>query len=154
MPPTLHLLSSRDGFKSFTRAPDLNDGHGFDETKLTRFNVFAHQPTWTHSRLSCPPDSAARALEEEDRRDDVSRYGLGELGFVYNVTAMSDVCHSPSLSGTFGFDALRCGGRSARCVDSRGPRYVAGDAAGATTSWRRTYGATRVRKRLEGSVEE
>ena len=48
-------------------------------------------------------ESAARALEEEDRRDDVSRYGLGDLGFVYNVTAMSDVCHSPSLSGTFGF---------------------------------------------------
>ena len=47
--------------------------------------------------------ASARALEEEDRRDDVSRYGLGDLGFVYNVTAMSDVCHSPSLSGTFGF---------------------------------------------------
>ena len=88
---------------AFTRATDINEGNGFDETKLTRFNVFAHQPTWTHSRLSCPPDSPARALEEDDRRDDVSRYGLGELGFIYNVTAMSDVCYSPSLSQTFGF---------------------------------------------------
>lgn len=88
---------------AFSRAPDLNDGSRFDETKLTRFNVFAHQPTWTHSRLSCPPESPARALEESERRDDVSKYGLGELGFVYNVTALSDVCNSPSLSSTFGF---------------------------------------------------
>ncbi|KAK3332485.1 hypothetical protein B0T19DRAFT_104415 [Cercophora scortea] len=90
---------------SFTKKPEgLNpDGSKFDETKLTRFNVFAHQPTWTHSRMSCPPESPARALEESERLDDVHRYGLGELGFVYNATAMSDVCLSPSLSATFGF---------------------------------------------------
>ncbi|KAK6067851.1 Beta-1,2-xylosyltransferase 1-like protein 4 [Seiridium cupressi] len=81
----------------------LTSGHGFEESKLTRFNVFAHQPTWTHSRLSCPPDSPARAIEEDEKRDDLSKYGLGELGFVYNVTAMSDICNSPSLSSNFGF---------------------------------------------------
>ncbi|KAI0603468.1 hypothetical protein F4775DRAFT_533848 [Biscogniauxia sp. FL1348] len=88
----------------FTQKPKgLNDGTRFEESKVTRFNVFAHQPTWTHSRLSCPPESPARGLEEEERKDDVSKYGMGPLGFVYNVTAMSDICYSPSLSSTFGF---------------------------------------------------
>ncbi|KAI1082290.1 glycosyltransferase family 90 protein [Whalleya microplaca] len=88
----------------FTANPkDLNDGTKFQENKLTRFNVFAHQPTWTHSRLSCSPDSPARALEEEEKKDDVSKYGLGELGFIYNASAMSDICYSPTLSSTFGF---------------------------------------------------
>ncbi|OTB08596.1 glycosyltransferase family 90 protein [Hypoxylon sp. CI-4A] len=88
----------------FTAKPDgLNDGTRFEESKLTRFNVFAHQPTWTHSRLSCPPESPSRGLEEDEKKDDISKYGLGELGFIYNVTAMSDICYSPSLSSTFGF---------------------------------------------------
>ncbi|KAI1437754.1 hypothetical protein GGR50DRAFT_24738 [Xylaria sp. CBS 124048] len=89
---------------AFTDKPKgLGDGTRFEEMKLTRFNVFAHQPTWTHSRMSCPPDSPSRALEEDERRDAVSRYGMGELGFVYNVSAMSNICNSPSLSSTFGF---------------------------------------------------
>ncbi|KAK5627794.1 hypothetical protein RRF57_003509 [Xylaria bambusicola] len=89
---------------AFTEKPKgLNDGTRFEETKLTRFNVFAHQPTWTHSRLSCPPSSPARGLEEDERIDDVSRYGMSDLGFVYNVSAMSDICYSPTLSSTFGF---------------------------------------------------
>ncbi|KAI0969288.1 hypothetical protein F4678DRAFT_170091 [Xylaria arbuscula] len=89
---------------AFTENPNgLNDGTRFEESKLTRFNVFAHQPTWTHSRLSCPPDSPSRGLEEDERIDDVSRYGMSELGFVYNVSAMSDICYSPTLSSTFGF---------------------------------------------------
>ncbi|KAI0395309.1 hypothetical protein F5Y17DRAFT_203331 [Xylariaceae sp. FL0594] len=88
----------------FTEKPKgLNKGKGFEDIKLTRFNVFAHQPTWTHSRMSCPPDSPARVLEEAQMQDDISKYGLGELGFVYNVTAMSDICNSPSLRSTFGF---------------------------------------------------
>ncbi|KAM7196025.1 hypothetical protein V8F20_007219 [Naviculisporaceae sp. PSN 640] len=88
----------------FTKHPKgLNDGTHFDSTKLTRFNVFAHQPTWTNSRMSCPPDSPARAVEEDERLDDVSKYSIGELGFIYNATALSDICLSPSLSETFGF---------------------------------------------------
>ncbi|KAH8894958.1 hypothetical protein GQ53DRAFT_71963 [Thozetella sp. PMI_491] len=86
---------------AFTRPDDLVDG--WTQTKLTRFNVFAHQPTWTHSRMSCPPDSPSRALEDDERVDDVSKYGLGELGFIYNETAMSDICLTPSLSESFGF---------------------------------------------------
>ncbi|KAI1861067.1 hypothetical protein JX265_009686 [Neoarthrinium moseri] len=89
---------------SFSKpATFLNEGHGFEESKLTRFNVFAHQPTWTHSRLSCPPDSPTRAIEEDEQVDDLSKYGLSDLGFVYNTTAMSDICNSPSLGSSFGF---------------------------------------------------
>src|SRR3569833_2096010 len=96
--------AAREPRNSFTqRVKGLNDGGRLEETKWTRFNVFAHQPTWTHSRMSCPPDSPARALEEDERQDDLSRYGLGELGFVYNATALSDICHTPSLSETYGF---------------------------------------------------
>ena len=88
----------------FTKNPQgLNDGTKIDEVKTTRFNVFAHQPTWTHSRMSCPPESPSRILEEDERYDAESQFGLGELGFVYNWTAMSDICLSPSLSSSHGF---------------------------------------------------
>jgi hypothetical protein len=89
---------------AFTKpSSGLNPGDRFEEFKQTRFNVFAHQPTWTHSRLSCPPDSPTRGIEEDEQRDDVSKYGLSDLGFVYNVTAMADICYSPSLGSNFGF---------------------------------------------------
>lgn len=85
------------------RAAELTDGKYFEETKLSRFNVFAHQATWTNSRMSCPPDSPARNLEEDESADDLSKYGFSELGFVYNTTAMSDICLTPSLRSTYGF---------------------------------------------------
>ncbi|KAK4186890.1 hypothetical protein QBC35DRAFT_515881 [Podospora australis] len=89
---------------SFTERPKgLNYDHRWDETKVTRFNVFAHQPVWTHSRMSCPPDTPARILEESEQFDDRAKYSLGELGFVTNWTALSDVCLSPSLGHTYGF---------------------------------------------------
>ncbi|KAK5990145.1 Beta-1,2-xylosyltransferase 1-like protein [Cladobotryum mycophilum] len=84
------------------RAPELNDGRSFEETKLSRFNVFPHQATWTNSRMSCPPDSPARILDDE-RADDLSKYGVSDLGFIYNMTAMSDICFTPSLSSSYGF---------------------------------------------------
>jgi hypothetical protein len=43
------------------RSADMSDGVSIEEFKTTRFNVFAHQPTWTHSRVSCPPSSPARS---------------------------------------------------------------------------------------------
>ena len=86
------------------RPPGVTDGRGMDEVKTTRFNVFAHQPTWTHARMSCPPDSPARlALDDGPPKDNVTGYAVGELGFVYNQTAFSDICQSPSFSETFGF---------------------------------------------------
>jgi len=87
----------------FSRTKGLSNGVEFEPTKLTRFNFFAHQPTWTHSRMSCPPASPARRLEEDQMTDDVDKFGMGELGFVYNQTAMSDICLSPSLRESYGF---------------------------------------------------
>lgn len=84
-------------------SPELSDKMIFEQVKQSRFNSFGRQATWTHSRMSCPPSSPARILEEDERWDDVSQYGVSELGFVYNLTAMTDICFSPSLSSTYGF---------------------------------------------------
>ncbi|KAH8692846.1 putative capsule-associated protein CAP1 [Talaromyces proteolyticus] len=84
------------------RPVDLNKGDRFEEVRTTRFNRFAHQPTWTHSRISCPVDSPARSLEEVVS-DDTAPFATSDLGFVYNTTAFSDICLSPSLKSSFGF---------------------------------------------------
>jgi hypothetical protein len=84
------------------RPADMNKGDRIDEVRTTRFNRFAHQATWTHSRMSCPVDSPARDLDD-DAPDDTGRYASGELGFLRNLTAFSDICLSPSLRSSFGF---------------------------------------------------
>jgi hypothetical protein len=84
------------------RPEDLNDGKRFVETYVTKFNRFAHQQTWTHSRLSCPADSQAQTFEDY-APDNLTAYAAGPLNYVYNTTAFSDICISPSLSSTFGF---------------------------------------------------
>lgn len=84
-------------------SPELSDKMIFEQVKHSRFNSFSRQATWTHSRMSCPPESPARILEEDEQWDDLSQYGVSELGFVYNSTAMADICFSPSLSSTYGF---------------------------------------------------
>ncbi|KAF7715171.1 Beta-1,2-xylosyltransferase [Penicillium ucsense] len=84
------------------RAADLNKGDRIDEVRTTRFNRFAHQPTWTNSRISCPVDSPSRSLDE-DAPDHIEPYAQGELGFIYNTTAFSDICHTPSLRSSYGF---------------------------------------------------
>lgn len=75
----------------------------FEETKQTRFNSIFRQATWSNSRLSCSPDSPARTLEDDEAVDDVKKYSLGDAGFIYNETAMTDICLSPSLRSTYGF---------------------------------------------------
>ncbi|KAF2834521.1 glycosyltransferase family 90 protein [Patellaria atrata CBS 101060] len=84
------------------RPDDMNDGRRILEYKTSRFNVFAHQSVWSTSRLSCSLDSPARSYEETSS-DNKTMYALGELGFIYNHTAMSDICNSPSLRHTLGF---------------------------------------------------
>lgn len=85
------------------RPKDVDSGKRIAEVKTTRFNVFAHQPTWIPSRLSCSPLSPARPLDESLAADNLTAYALGELAFVYNQTAFSDVCNSPSFSTSHGF---------------------------------------------------
>jgi hypothetical protein len=84
------------------RPSDMQDGKRVKEVKTTRFNRFAHQHTWSHSRASCSPSSPARDFDETSR-DNITSYAYGALGFVYNQTAFSDICMSPSLRETFGF---------------------------------------------------
>ncbi|KAH3004267.1 hypothetical protein KXV73_000777 [Aspergillus fumigatus] len=84
------------------RPKDLNKGDRIDEVRTTRFNRYAHQPTWTDSRASCPVDSPARSLNE-DAPDNVGAYERGDPGFIYNTTAFSDICNTPSLKRTYGF---------------------------------------------------
>ncbi|OAA67386.1 Lipopolysaccharide-modifying protein [Cordyceps fumosorosea ARSEF 2679] len=85
-------------------ASELGEKQRFDETKLTRFNNIHREATWTNSRMSCAPDSPARTLEDDDSaNDDMRRYALSAAGFVDNVTAMSDICSTPSLRRTYGF---------------------------------------------------
>ena len=100
IPAARDNLFPRNSFSA--RPPDLGDGTRFEEAKTSRFNRFAHQQTWTHSSLSCPPDSAAR-VHEDRPADNFTAYAFGPLGFVYNETAFSDICNSPSFSKTFGF---------------------------------------------------
>ncbi|KAF2764706.1 hypothetical protein EJ03DRAFT_339594 [Teratosphaeria nubilosa] len=85
------------------RPPDVGKGKHVVEYKTTRFNVFAHQPTWIPSTLSCASDSPARCLDDAQCSDNLTAFALSELGFIYNHTAFSDVCYSPSLSTSHGF---------------------------------------------------
>jgi hypothetical protein len=85
------------------RASDLGEGIRVKEYKTTRFNRFAHQPTWSNSRISCPPDSAARSCLNDNCIDDVTTYSNLPLGFITNTTAFSDICNSPSLEKSYGF---------------------------------------------------
>lgn len=85
-----------------SKPSDVDDGKRFPEVSITRFNRFAHQPTWTNCRISCSPDSPSRALEES-MIDDTASYTFSELNFVQNKTAFSDICQSPSLRETYGF---------------------------------------------------
>lgn len=100
MPAALANKSPRNAWSG--RPEDMNDGKRFPEVRMTRFNRFAHQPTWTPSRQSCPPESPSRALDETTA-DNVTSYAFSELGFVYNKTAFSDICMSPSLRENYGF---------------------------------------------------
>ncbi|MCJ1451702.1 capsule-associated protein CAP1 [Mycoblastus sanguinarius] len=84
------------------RPADMDDGTRPNEVKNTRFNFFAHQPTWTNSRISCSPESPARVLDESIQ-DDGSSFSFSQLGFVFNKTAFSDICLSPSLKERHGF---------------------------------------------------
>ena len=85
------------------RPSDVDDGTKHYEVQTTRFNKFAHQPTWTNSRISCSPDSPSRALDENDMHDDNKSFTFSSLGFISNKTAFSNICLSPSIRNRFGF---------------------------------------------------
>lgn len=100
LPAIMQISSPRNSFSP--RPSDINDGKRFEEATTSRFNRFAHQQTWTHARLSCPMDSPARDYEES-APDNLTSYAAAPLNYVYNQTAFSDICNSPSFSGSYGF---------------------------------------------------
>lgn len=85
------------------RPKDLGTAKRIAEVKTTRFNVFAHQPVWIPSRMSCSPDSPARALDDTTPTDNLTAYAISDMSFVYNHTAFSDICNSPSFATSHGF---------------------------------------------------
>jgi hypothetical protein len=101
MPAANAVTKPRNSWSN--RSSDLNDGSHIDDVKTSRFNSFSHQSTWSHSRMSCPPDSPSRALDDGPKDDNYHSYSVTELGFIHNQTAFSDICQSPSFSETYGF---------------------------------------------------
>ncbi|QIW96056.1 hypothetical protein AMS68_001574 [Peltaster fructicola] len=83
------------------RPADVSAGQRIEEVKTTRFNYFPHQPTWGSAKVSCAASTPVGCLQEA--ADDLSTYALGDLGFVYNRTAFTDICNSPSLETSHGF---------------------------------------------------
>jgi hypothetical protein len=100
LPRTAKNTTPRNAFSA--RPKDLSDGTRFAEVSTTKFNRFAHQQTWTHSRLSCSPGTQAQTFEDY-AADNLTAYATSNLGFIYNATAFSDICNSPSFSSTYGF---------------------------------------------------
>jgi hypothetical protein len=101
MPAANAIAQPRNSWSA--KPADLSDGMRFEDVKTTRFNVYAHQPVWIPSKMSCPADSPSRSLEDGPKEDSYDSYAVGELGFVYNQTAFSDICQSPSFGETYGF---------------------------------------------------
>ena len=100
IPAAMKTKTPRNSFSS--RPSDMNDGKRFEEAKTTLFNRFAHQQIWTNARLSCPVGSQARNYED-NAADNLTSYATGPLNHIYNHTAFSDICNSPSLATSFGF---------------------------------------------------
>ncbi|KAJ5966684.1 hypothetical protein N7501_002932 [Penicillium viridicatum] len=71
------------------------------EVFSSRFLNLARQETWLYSRLSCPPHSPAMDLDG-NAPDNTSAFAIEPLGFVFNQSAASDICNSPSLQHCIG----------------------------------------------------
>lgn len=105
LPRSLSKTSHTNEFS--LRPKDMSPDARIPEVKVSRFNEYAHQNTWIPSRLSCSPDSPARDFQNIDDvspvADNTTSYALTGLGFIYNLTASTDVCTSPTLKLTHGF---------------------------------------------------
>lgn len=71
------------------------------EVFTSRFLDLERQETWLYSRLSCPPDSPTMDLDG-NASDNTSAFAIEPLGFVFNQSASSDICNSPSLQHSLG----------------------------------------------------
>lgn len=85
---------------SFSKG-DAHDPLPPEEVFTTRFNNIERQETWLYSRLSCPPETPARSLDG-NAPDNSTAFAIEPLGFIFNQTAASDMCNSPSLRHRLG----------------------------------------------------
>lgn len=86
-------------FNNFSISDDLLP-HPIPEVFTSRFLNIERQETWIYSRLSCPPDSPTMALDGAP--DNTSAFAIEPLGFVFNHSAATDICNSPSLRHRLG----------------------------------------------------
>ena len=99
-------LEARDTYYSIfsDRPADITTGDRMKEFKDSRFNEYPHQSSSGPSRLSCPPNSPARAIEDLETFDSTAAYCQDcHLSFIANHTAYTDVCYTPSFKGTHAF---------------------------------------------------
>lgn len=101
MPRAFANPKPRNTFSS--RPRDMNNGDRIKEYKTTRFNKYAHQPTWYDSRESCDPTSASRRFLNDTIVDDLDLFTTQPLNFIANTTGASDICNLPSLRHSYGF---------------------------------------------------
>ncbi|MCJ1310650.1 capsule-associated protein CAP1 [Agyrium rufum] len=79
---------------------DLSQGGDLPEVPKVHFYDLAHQPSWSHTKLSCPPSSPV-GNRISTGKDSSIAYTTDKIGFVSNTTAFSDICLTPTLSETF-----------------------------------------------------
>ncbi|KAI5291859.1 capsule-associated protein CAP1 [Ascosphaera aggregata] len=97
------FVNAREKKEEFSPRPkDVNKGDRWPEMRSFRFNNYDRQRTWEVCRMSCPPDSPARSISNDEAVDVTDPYRFTDLGFVSNNTAHTDICLTPSLQGTFG----------------------------------------------------
>ncbi|KAL2864378.1 uncharacterized protein BJX67DRAFT_390048 [Aspergillus lucknowensis] len=94
------LMASHHWNESFSPSPPELQAP-IEPVAWTRFYDLELQRTWQASRMSCPLDSPARALND-DGADNTTSYKTSPLGFVTNMTAFTDICQTPSLRRNLG----------------------------------------------------
>ncbi|KAJ5211061.1 hypothetical protein N7491_010877 [Penicillium cf. griseofulvum] len=94
-------LSGNSSLLNLFSPGDVDDPVPPVAVSTTRFNDLGLQDTWFYSRISCPLDTPARVLDG-NAPDNSSAYAMGPLGFVFNQTAATDICNSPSLRHRLG----------------------------------------------------
>ena len=102
------LNQSQEAIKSidpvmtkFSRPPpDLGPGESYAPSPNIYFMQIGRRPSWSHTRLSCPPFTPA-GDPNLDRLDDNSTFSVSTLGFVSNFASFSDICLTPSVSEAF-----------------------------------------------------
>ncbi|KAJ5351654.1 hypothetical protein N7452_000628 [Penicillium brevicompactum] len=102
------VLKGRAAQANLSRNPLLDAFSGNNDTAepipeilTTRFLNIEKQETWLYSRLSCPPDSPTMDLDGS-APDNTSAFAIQPLGFIYNQSASSDICNSPSMHRRLG----------------------------------------------------